>query len=242
MATQAGTILDAAIASALANDQGRNELASDREELRGVLSRILQQLYTVAALPTSENGWGRGAYFSRTLSVTLDALDATTPVDLPSPRPAVIRGVFFASTGQEVAVVSSVDVRRGLADGPPGVIIEDGQMRSAGRLEGATAGGWGDPGVGAVLDLEACYLPADLTADTDYVGATTPADATTTAWPDAHNQYLIDQMRYYLAIKDGARDPEELRSIQADLAAGAQTLGSVLRINAARLVKAFTDA
>lgn len=235
MSTTVKTILDAAIASSLANDQGESELTENTSELVGVLSRFVRSIFTLAGMPSEENGWGRGGFFIRTASVVL-ATPSSTPVAFPAggtPEFVYLISILDAG-GNRVALVSDAEVDQEMAEFPPAVIIADNKIRSAART--------GDPAASAQLTLRGTYLPAELTLTTHIIGATSPTDASTTAWPGyVGDQYLIDAMRLYLAIKDGARDTEEIQSIKEDLAAGADALGRVLRVNKASLVQVVTE-
>lgn len=227
MTTTAQTILDQAIATSLANDQGRTLLANNTAELLGVLNRELRSVYTAAALPPQAGGTGRGNFFTRSSTVTL-ATPSTTYAALPSTPEYSFFQNFTDNVGTPVAVVTLRDVRESVAEYPPAVIIADGQIRSAGRT--------GDPGDGAVLTFDATYLPALLTAGTDYLGATTPSNPLTTSWPGyVGDPYLVNVLALYLALKDGARDDQEIQGYQQQIAATAERLASVIGTTVARL-------
>lgn len=205
MATQASTILTAAINLSLANDGGSTPLANNTTELLGVVSRTVRQIYAQAGLPPSGGGGGYANYFTRTTTLALGT-PATTPVALPSNPTYAYIPTFTDAGGTVVSVVTIKDVNDGVAEYPPAIIIADGKAYSAGRQ--------GDPTAGAVLTLSGSYLPADLAADTDYIGATTNNDATTTAWPaQVGDPFLIFDLGLYLATKDGARDAAELQRL-----------------------------
>lgn len=230
MTTTAQTILTAAINSSIANQSGQTPLASNTGELLGVVNRLIQRAYTLAALPLDMGGQQQGNYFTRQTTVTL-ASPATTAVLLPTSPVYVFTPTIVDAGGDMVSVVTVEDVRNGVAELPPAVLVADQTIRSVGRL--------GDPTAGAVLTLDGAYSPPNMTFATDYVGATTPADATTTAWPDfigASNQWLIDNLALYFVIKDGNRDEGEKQSLMAAITANAQVLAQVIRANPAQLI------
>lgn len=231
MATIVQQILDAAIASSLANDQGRTLLANNTSELVNVVSRTVRSVYAAAALPPSDGGEGYGNFFTRTSTVTL-ATPSTDYVALPSSPEFRYFQNFVDNVGTPVAVVTLRDLRDGVAEYPPAVVIADGKIRSAGRLTD------GDPASGAVLTFDGSYLPPVLTSTSDYIGATTLNDASTSAWPDdVGNPYLIAVLARYLALKDGARDPQEIAGYEQDMQVAAQRLAQVVGATVAR----FTD-
>ena len=77
MATQASTILTAAINLSLANDGGTSPLANNTTELLGVLSRTVRHVYAQAGLPPSGGGGGYTNYFTRTTTLTLGTPNTT---------------------------------------------------------------------------------------------------------------------------------------------------------------------
>jgi len=225
--TIASVIIDAAIDRSLANDQGTTSLASDRTELLGHLDRLTQYAYTLAGLPSQAGGEGVGDYFSSTQTVAMNATP-TAYVDLPSsPRMLYIHSVTNA-TGDIIDVTTLRDLRAGYAAYPPAVIIANDQIRSAGRT--------GDPIAAAILTLDGSYLPATITADTHVIGATTQPTASTSTWPEfVGDQWLIDSMALYLAIKDSTRDESEMGQLQQSLGASASALGAVISVAGAKL-------
>lgn len=226
MPTQAGTIITAAINRSTANDGGRSEVSSNTTELLGVLSRTVQRIYVLAGLPKSNGGMADGGYFARVLTVTLGT-PATTFVNLPSGL-ATWTGLIQDAGGSEVTVVTARDLVDGVAEVPPSVVIQSGKIRSAGRL--------GDPTAGAVLSFTAPAMPGDLTSTAHYIGATTPSDPTTTAWPSwVGDDWLIALLARYLAIKDGTRDAAELQALEADAAAAAGLFAEVVGVEAGTL-------
>lgn len=230
-ATTVQNIFDAAIASSLANDQGRTILANNTAELVGVVSRTVRMVYAAAALPPTDGGEGYGNFFTRSSTVTL-ASPSTDYVALPSTPEFRFFQNFVDNVGTPVAVVTLRDLRDGVAEYPPAVVIADGKIRSAGRLSD------GDPAAGAVLTFDGSYLPPVLTSASDYIGATTPADSSTSAWPDdVGNPFLIAVLGRYLALKDGARDPQEIAAYDQAIAESATRLAQVVGATVAR----FTD-
>lgn len=225
--TIASTIVDAAINRSLANDSGSTSLASNRTELLGHLDRLVQYAYTLAGLPAEAGGVGIGDYFSTTQTVNMGT-PATTFVNLPStPRLLYVHSVTNA-TGAIIDVTTLRDLRAGYAAYPPAVIIANDQIRSAGRT--------GDPTAAAILTLDASYLPGTISADSHTVGATTPATPSTSTWPEfVGDQWLIDSMAVYLAIKDATRDQTELAELQQGLQASADALGAVISVAGAKL-------
>lgn len=224
--TQVQDILTPAIASALANDQGRTALANNPAELVAVVSRTVRSVYAAAALPPTDGGEGYGNFFTRTGTVTLGS-PATGYVPLPTTPEFRFFQNFVDNVGVIVSVVTLRDLRDAIAEYPPAVVVADGKIRSGGRP--------GDPEDGAVLTFDASYLPAILTATTDYIGATTPADATTTAWPgDVGDPYLIAVLGRYLALKDGARDIEELQGYERQIAEHGAKLAQLVGATVAR--------
>mgnify|MGYP001382775024 CR=1 FL=1 len=131
--------------------------------------------------------------------------------------------------GDVVSVVPLRDLRDGIAEVPPAVVIANGKIRSAGRT--------GDPTAGAVLTLEGSYLPAIATSGSHYVGATTATDDTTTYWPGhVGDPFLIAQLARYLVIKDAMRDANELQALDAEIAQAAEGLAHVIQVSPAALV------
>lgn len=226
MATTVQSIIDQAIASSLANDQGRTLLANNPAELVAVINRDVRAVYAAAALPPTEGGQGYGNFFTTSGTVTLGS-PATTYVDLPTNPTFCYFQNFVDNAGTVVKVVTLRDLRDGTADYPPCVVVANNQIRSAGRT--------GDPQSGAVLTFDGSYLPPDLTTVNDYVGALTPSDATTTAWPAyVGDNYLVARLGLYLALKDGARDQAELAGYQADVGKATQLLAQVVGATVAR--------
>lgn len=226
MPTQAGTIITAAINRSTANDGGRSEVSSNTTELLGVLSRLVQRIYVVAGLPASNGGMADGGYFARSLTVTMGS-PSTTFISLPSGL-ATWTGLIRDAGGDEVTVVTQRDLTDGTAEVPPSVVIQSGQIRSAGRV--------GDPTAGAVLSFIAPAMPGDLTSTSHWIGATTPGDVTTTAWPSwVGDDWLIALMARYLAVKDGTRDPAEIAAYEADAATAAGLFAQVVGVEAGTL-------
>lgn len=226
MATTVQEIMDQAIASSLANDQGRTLLANNAAELVAVVNREVRAIYAAAALPPTDGGQGYGNFFTTTGTVTLGT-PATTYVALPTSPSFCYFQSFVDNAGTVVKVVTLRDLRDGTAEYPPCVVVANNQIRSAGRT--------GDPQSGAVLTFDGSYLPPDLTLATDYIGALTPTDPATTAWPSyVGDPYLIAQLALYLAMKDGARDPAEVAGYQAAVAKTSGLLAQVVGATVAR--------
>lgn len=222
--TTAQQIIDAAIASSLANDAGRTDLASDTAELLNVLNRKIQQFYVLAGSPSEQGGAGRGDYFATETNVTLRAGFVALPA-------AAFRHSFVrASDGVAVAVVPQIDLDVGRAELPPAVVCQRDRVKSAGRV--------GDPAVGEALTVRYTPLPALLSSGTDYIGATTATDATTSSWPEAvGNPFLVAWLARYLAIKASDRDADEMQSITQDLAEAASLLATFVGIEATTLIE-----
>jgi hypothetical protein len=221
VATQAAVIIDAAIATSLANDEGRSDLASSTPELLNVLNRKLQQLYVLAGTPPQNGGAGKGDFFATSTTLAL----AAVPVALPA---AAFRHIFTNADGR-VSVVPRADVVDGIAEIPPAVIVEAGKVIGAGRT--------GDPGTGTVLTIRFTPLPGTLSDVTHYIGATTPADASTSAWPDSvGNPYLVAWLALYLARKAGDREAAEIESLTQELEEAAGILATHVGIEATLLV------
>lgn len=228
MATPASAIIKAAIDSSLANDAGRTDLASDSTELLDVLNRKLKQIYTLAGMPAEYGGQGEGDYFATSTSIVVAAAGVALPA-------AAFRHIISDVSGRRVSVVPRIDLVDGIAEMPPAIVIEQQKVRSAGRP--------GDPVTGDVLTIRYTPLPGTLTATTHYIGATTPADATTTVWPEwVGDPFLVAWLARYLAIKGADRDADELQAIGQDLAEAATLLGTVIGVDATRLVEASEDA
>ena len=232
--TTAQSILDAAVAMSLANDQGQTTLANNTSEALGVLNRQIRVVYTLAALPPSAGGSNRhGAMFTTQVPVTLGT-PASTRVAFPS-SPEIIRVLGISDAGDDVvAMVTVADVGQGVAEVPPAVIVENRTIRSAGRT--------GDPTAGAVLTLDVSYAPALLTSTAHYLGATTPTDATTSAWPAAGDSYLAHWLALYYCVKDGTRDAAEQQSLEQKLGMDAQVLAGIIGVSAAKLAAIEEDA
>lgn len=218
-------IIDAAVASSVAND-ATTPLASNTSELVAVISRRIRLIYTLAALP---NDGGRSNWFTRTTTVTVGTPN-TTYVSLPtSPEPAYLP-TFIDTGGRIVSVVSLEDLREDRAEYPPAIVVVDGKFRSAART--------GDPAAGSVLTVEMSYLPVVMTADTDFLGATTLADATTTSWPShVGDEYLVQDLALYLSVKDGMRDGVEVQALTAARDQAAGLLGKVLGFGQAQVTR-----
>lgn len=226
MATTVQDILDQAIACSLANDQGRTLLANNTAELVAVVNRDVRAVYAASALPPTEGGTGYGNFFTTTGTVTLGT-PATNYVALPSNPSFCYFQSFVNNVGKVVKVVTLRDLRDQTAEYPPCVVVANNQIKSAGRL--------GDPESGAVLTFDGSYLPPDLTATSDYIGALTPSAPTTTAWPAyVGDLYLINKLALYLAQKDGARDQLEIVGYQQAIQKAASDLAQVVGATVAR--------
>jgi hypothetical protein len=225
MATTAQDIIDAAIASSLANDAGRSELSDNVAELLGVLNRRLRLIYALSGMPKATGGAGTGDYFAVTAPLTL----AATPVDLPA---AAFRHLFTrASDGRRVTVIARAHLEDGVAELPPALLVERNTAIGAGRA--------GDPLAGDVLNVYYTPLPDLLRAITDFIGATIRTDATTTAWPaQVGDPYLVTWLALYLARKAGDRDPAELSSLTSELTEASGIFGALVGVDAARLSQA----
>ncbi len=219
--TTAQQIIDAAIATSLANDAGQSELANDTTELLNVLNRKLAQVYTLAGMPRDVGGAGRGDFFATVAQVTL----AATAVALPA---AAFRHLITRnSDGKRVRVATRADLLDGVAEIPPAVVIEQQKIISAGRA--------GDPVAGDVLNVFYTPLPDLLTAGSDFIGATPRTDASTTQWPRIGDAYLVCFLALYLARKAADRDPAEIESLGAELGEASRILGTLIGVEATRL-------
>lgn len=230
MSTTAQTIIDAAVQSSQWNDGATTSLANNTAELVNVLSRAIRQVYTLAGLPPAKGGYEeKHAAFVRLATITMGA-PATSRVNLPTEAIRLL--ALTDAGGDQVAQVNVLDVRRGLAEIPPAVIVADRTVRSAGRL--------GDPTASAVLTADICYVPAAMTAASDILGATTLGDATTSQWPDAAGDpFLIAWLARYLAQKEDRS--ESLPGIEAHLTQAASILGGLLGIASGDLVAMDAD-
>jgi len=225
MASTGQVILDAAIASSLANDAARSELASNSVELLNVLNRKIRQVYTLAATPKADGGLSRSADLF--LDRVATTLDGTTVLAEHAFRPTVFR----TSDLVRVAVVPRADIRDGIAELPPAVHLEGNILKSTGRA--------GDPGTGAGLTVEFVALPVNMAVGTETIGATTAGDPTTSRWPSAvGDPFLISWLARYLALKAGDREAQEFGGIEADLAENANQLATYLGIDGTRLIEA----
>lgn len=229
MATTAQDILTAAIATSLANDGGTSPLANNNPELIAVLSRKVRQIYGQMALPNDQGGSNLGDFFKTTWAITV-ATPSTNLVALPSsPEIAYIDFILNAG-GNSVSVVPAYDLLvNGTAEVPPAVLFYDRKLRSCGRT--------GDPNAGDVLTIYGSYLPAILSQVSDFIGATTLSDATTTTWPsDLGDPYLVAWLGLYLAMKDATRGQDEVQNYVASLSEAAQLLAARLGLDATTLV------
>lgn len=226
MATTVQEILTAAIASSLANDLGRTLLANDTTELVNLVDREVQAVYAAAALPPDDGGQAYGNFFTVDGTVTLGT-PSTTYTDLPTNPSFLYVQKFVDNVETVVNVVTQRDLWDGIAEYPPAVVVANRKIKSAGRV--------GDPQDGAILTFSGSYLPGHLTVSSDFIGAITPADASTTAWPEyVGNPYLIARVGLYLALKDGARDAAEIAGYQQAALKAAQDLAKVVGATVAR--------
>jgi len=224
--TTAQDLIGPAIASSVANDQGTSELANNPDELLGVLSRRIRQVYTMAAMPKGLGGMGKGYYFATSQTVVV----ASSPVALAE---AAFRH-SVTKNGGRVAVVSQQDLDDARAEMPPAVVIEGNKLRTAGRTH--------DPVAGDQLLIRYTPLPLVLTSTADYVGALVAGDPTSTVWPGwVGDPYLVAWLSRYLAIKAGDRDPQELQAVETDLKAAADLFSATVGVDAARLVQDVED-
>lgn len=226
MSTTAQQIIDAAVGSSLANDGGTTVLASNTTELVGVLSRVLRQIYAMAGLAGEQSGFNQdSAMFVRTSTVTMGT-PATTAIAFPVLATRLLQ--IVDAGGDYVSMIGLADLRAGIAELPPAVVVADRTVRSAGRL--------GDPTAGAVLTVDYAYSPAPLASASDILGATTPSDATTSSWPsEVGDPFLTHWLARYLSVKDGTRDPAELQQLNALLQQDAAVLAGLLGISMASL-------
>lgn len=223
MPTAAQSIIDAAIASSLANDAGRTDIANNPTELLNVLNRKLKQVYALAGMPRDAGGMGAGDYFATSSTVTV----AASAVALPA---AAFRHVLVDQVGRRIMPVTRLDVVDGTAEMPPAIIIEQQKFVSAGRA--------GDPIAGDVLTVRFTPLPGTLTLGTHYIGATTPSDSSTTVWPDwVGDPFLVAWLARYLANKAADRDADEIQALTDDIKEAASLLGAIIGVEATRLVE-----
>jgi hypothetical protein len=221
--TIAQAIIDAAIASSLANDAGRTDLADDTTELLNVLNRKLKQVYTLAGMPKRFGGAGDGDYFAASAVVVVTG----APVTLPA---AAFRHTIVNAGGQPVSVVPRRDLIEGIAETPPAIVIEQQKLVSAGRA--------GDPVPGDQLTVRYTPMPGTLTLGTHYIGAVTPTDPTTSIWPDwVGDPFLVAWLARYLAIKASDRDADEMQALTNDLTEAATLLSTIIGVDATRLVE-----
>lgn len=227
MTTAASVVINAATQASLGFDSGSTALANNPAELLAVLSRRLQQVYAQAGLPPSAGGGGYANYFTRTTTITLGT-PATTYVAMPTNPTFTYFPTIVDSGGTLVSVVTIRDLNDAIAEYPPAVVIADNMIRSAGRQ--------GDPTAGAVLTASGSYVPPPLVLVTDYLGATTLTDPTTSAWPDfVGNPFLIADLVCYLFEKDGASDPDAIAYWQAQYQEAAKRLEQTIGVSLAAL-------
>jgi len=229
MGTQAGEILDAAIASSLLFDDAETAVAEDATELLKVLNRILTSIYTLAGRPP----FAGGRAFGEALGVTADVTLTVTGVSIAITPAIASLYLITDANGVEVVVVPRIDVVRGLAELGPAVVIEGRLLTSAGRV--------GDPVTDDVLTLWYTPIPGPLSVAEHYIGATSPGDDSTTLWPEIGNPFLIAALIAYLLGKTEEADPAMMQRNQAELARAAQDLGEYLRLDGTRLL-ALTKA
>jgi len=86
-----------------------------------------------------------------------------------------------------------------------------------------------------VLTVHYTPQPDTMTAATDFVGATTRTDPTTSQWPRVGDAFLVAFLALYLGRKSGDREPAELESLGAELGEAAQLLGVFIGVNATRI-------
>ncbi len=228
MPTIVQDIIGPAIASSVANDLGQSELANNPDELVAVISRRVRQVYTLAAMPKSHGGMGKGYYFATSELIVIGA--SPSVLSEAAFRHSVVRD----PAGTRVAVVSQADLDDVRAEMPPAVVIEGAKLRTAGRPH--------DPVIGESVRVRYTPLPAVLTATSHYIGATIAADPSSTVWPGGvGDPYLVAWLARYLGIKGGDRDPQELEEIKTDLQAAADLFAAVVGVDAARLVADVED-
>lgn len=225
--TTAQTILDAALNSSVWNDGGNTSIGNNPAELVAALSRTVRQVYVLAA-----QGDGLDplhAYFVRSTTITLSATLATAVALSANAAGLDILRVLAVTEagGDPVSVVPITEVRLGIAEIPPAVILMDKTIRSAGRT--------GDPTASAVLTLDVAYAPPPLTAAAHFIGATTLTSASTSAWPEAAGDpFLVAWLARYLAAKEG-REQSEIDGYSDALQQAATMLGGLIGVAGARL-------
>jgi hypothetical protein len=204
MATQASAIITAARERLLVFDLGRSELGGEEPELFRLLNRRIKQWYVDASRPVTNHEQARDDFFAVTATVTLLGTPPTGEVNdyCWSPR-------FETAAGARVFVVSKSDLVLGRAELPPAVYLRSTTVTTAART--------GDPIVDDVLTYTYTPVPGTLAVRTDYIGATTPATASTSEWPSqVGDPALIAALAHYLLVKSGDGSPADLETLQAE--------------------------
>ena len=205
MASTVQQIIDAAVDRSLLNDDQVTELTSDTGPIIAYLDRIVNQVYVAAARPPDAGENAKRDYFATSDTVVLVAGSKALPT---APAPAWTP-LFLTAAGARINVASRRGIVDGVAELPPAVIVQQNTVYTAGRT--------GDPGDTDTLTVIYTPVPGPLALTTDYIGATTPATASTSVWPShVGDEYLISALAEYLGVKAGDRDPTELKTLADD--------------------------
>jgi len=219
--TTVAHILDAAIHKSLMNDEGRSPLVGNEIDIIIELDRIVKEFYVDAARPPSAGSGERNDFFGETASVTLVGGTKVLPVATWTPE-------FKNASGARIHVTTQAAILDSLAPPAPAVYVQKDAVFTGGRT--------GDPGSTDVLTALFTAPPGTLTLRGDFIGADTPATASTSFWPEwAGNRYLIASIGKYLAVRDGIRDPTEVAVYDGEISATREILLALVRgINIAK--------
>jgi hypothetical protein len=175
-------------------------VASDTARILDHLNNALWSLYADVAGPVLDARLERSDFLAQDDNVVL------TSGFVALPRTYVWPPVFRTTLGARVAVVSREEVSDNLAELPPAVLFQNGKIKGAGRS--------GDPVSGDTLVATGTVKTGPLTTAGHYIGATTPTDASTSAWGVVEhlgNDFLIDELASWFAHRAGDRTDAELK-------------------------------
>lgn len=208
MAVTAKEIINRAFGRRTANDPGK--LATPKE-LVGVLSDTIRQLYAQVAAVGPR-------YFA-----AVSALTGPTGGKWPMPADAIVVWRAEDSTGKEVKIV---DIGDKDAESPPRIFEIRPGFYSVGYVPTAAEiadGMAADPTNGT---LKFYYAKQHPPLDTALDPAAITLDA---SWPPQHNDILVDELAYYLAVKDG-RSESELTALRGGITRKTDTLLTEARL------------
>jgi len=217
------TIMDGAVEYALANDDGVTRLLNDVAKVAAYLDRKVKGIYTLAGRAKPQ-GPTSGHFFATSTTITL----ATAGVALPTDKAFILS--YLTAAGAEVHPISRPALDRGIAELPPGIVVEQNTVLLAGRT--------GDPVDADVLTLRYTQLPATLTDAAGVIGAITSKTLSTSVWPDyVGDQLLIVLLAQHLAFKAADRPADELTYLADELQEAASAFAAVVGLTASRLVE-----